>query len=79
MKKLIFGAAIVVIGVLGAAVWYRQHVSDMTYTTFNSARLRVRFDYPATWQVHDVTHPKTAVGEIQIFGPRREDIQYSSP
>ena len=48
------------------------------YRTFTSEQLRVRFDHPAGWRVREIHVPGGRLaGEIQIFGPRREDLKYS--
>ena len=49
----------------------------MAYAEFTSPELHVRFNYPAGWRVQEVPKTSTTLGEIQIFGPRREELQYS--
>lgn len=55
-----------------------QDSSGGSYATFTSQPLKVRFDYPAGWLVREMAKPIGKVaGEVQIFGPRRDDLKYS--
>ena len=66
------------IAILITIMMRRTPRSQESYTTFTSQRLGVRFDYPKGWRVKEITTPSGhVVGEVQIFGPRREDLGYS--
>ena len=70
---------VVGIGMMGGIVVWRYVRQPMaSYTVFTSTHLHVRFQYPEGWKVQEVREPGgTTMGEVQIFGPRREDIEYS--
>ena len=68
-----------ILGIMGGiALWQHTRSSMPVYTSLTSQQLHVRFEYPEGWKVHEVTKPmRGEVGEVQIFGPRREDLKYS--
>ena len=62
----------------GIAVWQHSRQSMGSYATFTSDHLKVRFDYPQGWTVREAPTPTGRIeGEVQVFGPRREDLAYS--
>ena len=62
----------------GVVMWQHMHKSGGSYATFTSPHLKIRFEYPQGWNVHEQAKPVGRVaGEVQIFGPRREDLKYS--
>jgi hypothetical protein len=79
MPRVRWGLLITVVATVGGAAiwWYNQNLMS-SYLTFTNEHLGVRFQYPKGWNVREINRPSGRVfGEVQIFGPRREDLEHS--
>lgn len=80
MRRHLRGWTVVVgVGMIGGLLLWRHSRRDMTrYTPFTSQHLHAQFEYPSGWTVHEIAKGLgRLLGEVQIFGPRREDLRYS--
>jgi hypothetical protein len=73
-----WGVAGLLVAIAGV-LWMRgSGGASGSYATFTSDHLKVRFEYPANWTVREMTKGLgRRRGEVQVFGPRREDLKYS--
>jgi hypothetical protein len=79
MRKLISVAVILlVVLIAGLAINMRKAKMPEDYEIFISEGMKIRFEYPRNWHLNEIKKPGgNILGEVQIFGPRREDLKYS--
>jgi hypothetical protein len=62
-------------GLLAARLALRRDRGS--FVRYYSPELGVSFEYPAGWKVSVIPPGRPGLRELQIFGPRREDLEYS--
>ncbi|MEA3369023.1 MAG: PsbP-related protein [Candidatus Ratteibacteria bacterium] len=46
------------------------------FSLYQSALLKISFQYPPSWQMKEIENPKGSYRQIHLVGPRREDIGF---
>lgn len=79
MRRSTLWIILIAAGIMGAAVyWYQARQTMEAYERFTSEKLHVSFDYPKGWQPAALAKEIGSFsGEVQVFGPQRQDLKYS--
>ena len=78
MKRLVWLVIVACVVAGGVVVWKRTEQAAAGYASYVSTRLKVQLQYPAGWRLMELEKPQgRQMGEVQIFGPRSQDLQYS--